>query len=330
MDGYTIMFRRHGFTLIELLVVIAIIAVLISLLLPAVQAARGAARRIQCANNLKQIGLATHMYAETHGVLPPASQGPIYQFGPLARIFPHLEQNALFNAFNFDVGLRSSGNSPVRPENLTATQAIVAAFLCPSDPSYQTVLDAQYRPASYVGSAGSGTPDSGNFLSPLADGVIFVSSMIKLAALSDGLSNTAMFSDSLIGDGSTAAGASQMDPRRHYIHLGSEQPPATRPSDAICTRESSFPVRGDRNYAWAIGRMDTTLYNHYRLPNDPQPDCYHTHVRGWKAARSGHAGGVQVGLCDGSVRFVKDSVSLPTWRALATRTGGEVISADSY
>ena len=325
------MFRpRRGFTLIELLVVIAIIGVLIALLLPAVQAAREAARRSQCTNNLKQLGLATHMYANTHGVFPPGSQGPVYQFSPLARIFPFLEQNALYAAFNFDLGLRTSGNSPVRPENLTATQTSVAVFLCPSDPSNQTVLDPQYRPANYVGCAGTGTVDDGNFLDPLADGVIFVSSTVTFAGVVDGLSCTAMFSESLVGKGTAAASAAGLDSRRQYIHLGNEQPPTTRPSEANCGLSSSFLVRGDRNYAWAIGRMDTALYNHYRLPNDPKPDCYHTHVRGWKAARGEHPGGANVGLCDGSVRFIKASIALPSWRALATRNGGEVVSADAY
>jgi len=92
--------RRAAFTLIELLVVIAIIGVLIALLLPAVQSAREAARRAQCVNNLKQLGLAVHLYADGHGMFPPASQGPIYQFSTLARLTPYLEQGGLFAALN--------------------------------------------------------------------------------------------------------------------------------------------------------------------------------------------------------------------------------------
>jgi prepilin-type N-terminal cleavage/methylation domain-containing protein/prepilin-type processing-associated H-X9-DG protein len=322
--------RPRGFTLIELLVVIAIIGVLIALLLPAVQQAREAARRTQCTNNLKQIGLALHMYADTQGCFPPGNQGPIHQFSPLARVFPYLEQNALFAAFNFDLGLRAGGNAPVRPENLTATQTVVTVFLCPSDPNNRRVLDPQYRPANYVGTVGTGVPDSGNFLDPWPDGVCFVSSAVRLADVTDGLSQTTVMSESLVGSGQNTAAGGQGDIRRQYLHLGTEQPPRTIPTPANCAMGSSFPWRGDRNYGWAVGRLDTALYNHFLRPNDQQPDCYHTHVRGWKAARSEHAGGVNVLLGDGHVQFVKDTVSLPIWRALATRSGGEVVSSDAY
>jgi len=324
---------RCGFTLIELLVVIAIIAVLIALLLPAVQAAREAARRAQCINNLKQIGLAVHMYEGIQGCFPPASQGPIYQFGPLARLFPHLEQTALFAAFNFDLGLRAGGNAPLRPENATAAGTWVATYLCPSDGNNQRILDPQYRPTNYMGNAGTGVPDDGNFLNPAADGLIFVSAVVRFADVTDGLSNTAAFSESLIGDGiNVPAGSPLQDVRVRYLHLGMEQPPTTRPSLSNCglNATSPFPWRGDRNYAWAIGRMDTSLYNHFFTPNDRRPDCYHTHVRGWKAARSNHPGGVNVLMADGSARFVKDTINPVTWRALATRNGGEVISASDF
>ncbi|WP_152053014.1 DUF1559 domain-containing protein [Tautonia marina] len=322
--------RALGFTLIELLVVIAIIGILIALLLPAVQSAREAARRIACNNNLKQIGIAMHQYHDTNGCLPPANLGPVYQFSPLARVFPFLEQAALFSAINFDLGLRAGGNAPVRPENLTATQTEVAVFLCPSDGNNRIILDPQYRPANYVASAGSGVPDDGNFLAPLADGVSFVSSLVSFANIQDGLSNTAMVSESLVGEGRDTAAGTRGDVKRQYLHLGSEQPPANRPSIENCGVGASFPWRGNRNYGWAVGRLDAALYNHFLLPNDRQPDCYHTHVRGWKAARSDHPGGVNLLFCDGHVGFLKDTVNPMTWRALATRRGGEVISADAF
>ena len=321
---------KRGFTLIELLVVIAIIAVLIALLLPAVQSAREAARRIQCGNNLKQIGIAVHMYVETSGCFPPGNLNPVYQFSPLARVFPYLEQSALFAAFNFDLGLRAGGNAPVRPENLSATRTVISLFLCPSDGEIQRILDPQYRPASYVANVGSGVPDQGNFLDPQADGVCFVNSRVRIAEVTDGLSQTCLMSESLIGHGQDAPAGAQGDVRRQYLHLGNEQPPLTRPTPENCAIGSPFPWRGDRNYGWAIGRLDATLYNHFLLPNDPHPDCYHTHVRGWKGARSAHPGGVNVLFCDGHVQLIKDSVQLSIWRSLATRRGGEVISADAY
>ena len=321
---------RRGFTLIELLVVIAIIGVLVSLLLPAVQQARESARRSQCVNNLKQLGIAMQMYADTNGSLPPANLGPVHQFSPLARLFPHLEQAALYNAFNFNLGLRAGGNAPVRPENLTATQTVVAVFLCPSDPSNDVVLDPEYRPGNYVANAGSGMKDDGNFLDPTPDGVCFAGRAARLSEIRDGLSQTCLLSESLVGDGQNLPAGAQGNVRRQYIHLGSEQPPMTRPNPANCAIGSPFPWRGNRNYGWAIGRLDAALYNHVLRPNDPAPDCYHTHVRGWKAARAEHPGGVNVLFCDGHVQFIKDSVAIDVWRALATRRGGEVVSADAY
>ncbi len=323
------MIKRKAFTLIELLVVIAIIGVLVSLLLPAVQSAREAARRAQCLNNLKQLGIAMHIYTDTHGCFPPGNLGPVFQSSPLARIFPYLENNALYSAFNFTLGLRSGANSPVRPENLTATQTVVSVFLCPSDPNNQLVHNPQYRPGNYVACVGSGVPDNGSFLNPTPDGLCFAGSSVPISSVRDGLSNTALVSESLVGSGQDSAAGSVGDVMTQYLHLGSEMPPTTSPSLANCSVGSSFPWKGDRNYGWAIGRIDTTLYNHYLLPNDRRPDCYHTHVRGWKASRSAHSGGVNLLFADGHVQFVKDSIDMATWRAVATRKGGEAISADS-
>jgi len=322
---------RQGFTLIELLVVIAIIAVLIALLLPAVQAAREAARRAQCVNNLKQIGLAVHLYESTHGVFPPSSQGPVYQFSALARLLPFLEQSSLLAALNFDLGLRANGNAPIQPANTTATRTAVATYLCPSDPNAQRIFDPMLRPFNYSGCAGDGLVDDGATIPPFANGVIFISAVVRFAEVTDGLSQTVAVAETLIGSGVTSVppGASG-DPRTQHRELGDAVPPLIRPTAETCAISSSFPWGGNRNYGWAIGRTDGTIYNHVLLPNDPQPDCFHAHIRGWKAARSNHPGGVNALLADGSVRFVKNTVALPVWRGLATRSGGEVLSADAY
>ena len=322
---------RRGFTLIELLVVIAIIGLLVALLLPAVQQAREAARRSQCANHLRQLGLACHNYYDVHQMFPPPVQTPIYTFSLQARVFPYLGAEAVFESFNFDLGLRAGANAPVRVENSSATRTVVDYFLCPSDTGKTLVLEPDSRPTNYVGNAGSGENDSGSFFN--ADGVVFRRSTIRMADITDGLTKTALLSESVVGNGqSSPAGSPQRDPLRQYIHLGNKFPPdeppvEPRPSASNCDPLGSFDWQGNRNASWAMGRMDMSLYNHFYLPNDKRPDCLHTHKRGWKAARSLHTGGVHVLTCAGDARFVANTTSLSVWRALATRAGDEIVAS---
>ncbi len=330
--------HRQGFTLIELLVVIAIIGVLIALLLPAVQAAREAARRAQCLNNLKQLGLATHMYHDLFHVLPRGSDTHEYTFSPLARIFPHIEGNALFDSLNFDVGLRYSPSSgignQVRAENTTVTLAMVKTFLCPSDGGNEIIAENQWRPANYVSNSGSAADPIllqldwrswGN----RQDGVIYHQSQIGFNVIRDGLSQTALMSESIVGDPNAPSGPGPHNPELYHYMTNAAFPPIV-PTEERCQPGGSGPWRGGRNVSWALGRLDATLYNHYLPPNADRPDCLGVISVGWKTARSYHPGGVNMLFCDGSVRFVKDTINLQTWRALATRNGREVISADQF
>ena len=206
--------RRSAFTLIELLVVIAIIAVLIALLLPAVQAAREAARRAQCTNNLKQLGLAVHNYLTVTNVLPMQSMYPAsarisssgWSYGwPLA-LLPNLEQTPLFNAFNFSIGVPGLGTDPGYVIGNTTVEFVqLAALICPSD---GTVIrpQAPWGATNYVGNMGgpgefnamTGTiVPVGGWISGWGDAQNF--GPIPLAAITDGTSNTALFSERLMG-----------------------------------------------------------------------------------------------------------------------------------
>ena len=192
--------RRSGFTLIELLVVIAIIAVLIALLLPAVQSAREAARRIQCVNNCKQIGLALHNYVESRNVLPGADMVfNVTELSALTNILPYLEQSNIYNSVNMAFSYQD-------PQNTTAMYAVVNGFVCPSDlPSAVPALGAQ---TNYMANMGSGivwqSAIGPNVGLPDPNGVFYGNSSTRFAAITDGLSNTSFYSERVLADGNNS------------------------------------------------------------------------------------------------------------------------------
>ena len=370
--------RRHsrlGFTLIELLVVIAIIAVLIALLLPAVQAAREAARRAQCVNNLKQIGLALHNYHSVNNSFPigidanrelatdPTSIYMWDAWSPQAQLLPFVEQNPLYNAANFSY-------APVYADayaiNSTVSLAVIASFLCPSDPNLGS---AQARINSYYGSYGTTVSSLYNYTAAPnlstrdSTGLFTYLKAYSLADVVDGTSQTVGFGESLAGDGKAnrpgSTGNANASRYRGNIVMGSygEVTGISYSSQADnaflnasgvlaalakcrqVAQTDGTAISDMRGYRWAFGVAGMTLFNTVQPPNDTingcrgdnscGPGCYPDQSFSM-ALSSQHAGGANVMMTDGSVHFIKSTIAQRTWWSIGTRNGSEVVSADSY
>jgi prepilin-type N-terminal cleavage/methylation domain-containing protein/prepilin-type processing-associated H-X9-DG protein len=328
--------RMGGFTLIELLIVISITGVLAGLLLPAVQAAREAARRAKCANNLKQLGLALANYEGASGsypyhlpytdrteVGPPPADRAEY-FSVQSRLLPYMEQTTLFNAINFDIEPYPVANVSPHPTNLTACRTTVGSFLCPSD-GIATGSRNSYRANLGVGPALSThaeSPDSGN-------GFFTYPGQIGPANIPDGLSHTVAMSERLCGTGSK----DRIVPERDFGDLSSYPNAVFDTADTALgwcrvAGRSKFPGFSKAGWTWYISGREHTSYTHTQEPNGSVPDGLNQGYNpGWgvATARSWHSGGVNAVMGDGSVRFVSEHVERRVWRGLGTRNGGELV-----
>jgi prepilin-type N-terminal cleavage/methylation domain-containing protein len=295
---------RRGFTLIELLVVIAIIAVLIALLLPAVQQAREAARRTQCKNNLKQIGLALHNYHDVHRMFPsgwiavddtgaPSAHEGTSGVGWAAMILPYIEQANVYSQFNASLPLTD-------PANASFLRNQIPGYKCPSDsqPEYFTIAEegggadlAELPIANYIGCFGTeeldGCENAPGDLPVMADGtcqgdgIFYHNSSVRISSITDGTTNTYM-----VGERKTVA-------RLDWY-----------------TTWPGMIAEGEEAFQRVCGSADHT-------PNHPS-----THFDDFS---SHHTGGAQFCLGDGSVRFISENIDRGVYQALATIQGSEVI-----
>jgi prepilin-type N-terminal cleavage/methylation domain len=307
---------RSGFTLVELLVVIAIIGILIALLLPAVQAAREAARRAQCTNHVRQWGLGVHMYTDVNNEMIPYGAtmpgGPllnVQRHGLVPRLFPYIEQKPLADIYDFSIPFHAQPNNQAGDTSTTSTavyveNASISIVWCPSDrPENRIGRNETYGRirGNYVGCHGNrqythadGARDTPN---PFYGSVFWLNKQIGLSAITDGTSNTIMFSELLLTENT------QDQDKRGDIY-----------NDERCGG-GFMTITGPNSSTPDVMYPGTCI-------NTRDRPCTETEGTEYYAARSSHSGGVNVGMADGSVKFVSNSVALATWQNASTIQDG--------
>lgn len=343
-----------AFTLVELLVVIAIIGILIALLLPAVQSAREAARRMQCSNNMKQLSLAMHNYHDAYRMFPILGNEIRYDqtvskdgYSIQARLLPFIEQIALSGKIDYKKplwgggsGFFGNGGSEEEQAHYDAILDLAANplsfMLCPSEsrePMFTHKSGWTASGGNYVFSYGSGT---GTYYDAASrtDGLFYVGCKPAMSTMADGTSNTIVLSECRFGIGleSYTGQLAPRDWKDYMLRAGASVigAPASKtdpePDLYAFAQNWSGLWRCDRQYPWISERLYATGFTAFLAPNDKAPDYWISSNIGYYAARAYHTGGVNASMGDGSVKFVSDTVDLQSWRAYSTVNGGESAS----
>jgi prepilin-type processing-associated H-X9-DG protein len=299
--------RRHrgrsALTLFDLIVVMAALSVGFGLFLPGLNRIRERAARSQSANNLKQLALACHNYYDVNGTFPPGVDDK--GFSATSRLLPYIEQDNLYQLIDFTKPIDAK-------ENAEARSIRIKVLLNPRDP-IRSVND-DYGATNYLFSAGTNASLVNN------NGVFYKNSKIQFPQITDGTSNTIMIGETLKGDD----GLKAMDLGRQYVLLKKEALEGLKDDAGVQDWADDKNIAADRCASWMDGRFLQGTFTTTRKVNDDKPDVSCGGEGGWSGLRS-VGRGVNVALCDGSVRFIDVKVDLAIWKALATRDGGEVI-----
>jgi prepilin-type N-terminal cleavage/methylation domain-containing protein len=293
--------RRQGFTLLQLLVVLAIFAILLGLLLPAIQKVREAASRMQSTNNLKQVALGCLNYESTNGTLPPGKD--VNNYSAFVYVMPYLEANNLLQGIDKKKPLDETS------ENIRARR--IKMFESPRD---NGAPPSAFGPTNYLFVAGAKPDLKDN------DGLFYTESKTKLVDVTDGISNTLLAIETLRGDG----GKQALDVRRQNVRLDADALAKIKEDAGVDDFANNRNIAGNRGGSWMDGRFLQSTFTGTRTLNDARPDVDCGGQGGLSGVRTDWLDSV-VAFGDGSVRTIKSTTELSVWKALCTRNGGEVI-----
>jgi prepilin-type N-terminal cleavage/methylation domain-containing protein/prepilin-type processing-associated H-X9-DG protein len=335
--------RARAFTLVELLVVIAIIAILVLLLLPAINAAREAARRMQCTNKQRQMLLAVLNYESARRVFPGLGATSNASFSVQAKLLPFYEEKSLHDLIDFaqPLTIGAGGSQKLNPAHDLPARTVLPLLLCPTDS--QTPLFTKssvgigqaFAGTSYMVCTGSGVGTTYDTRAE-TDGMAWWGSKVRQREVKDGLSKTVFITETLLGMDDNTTGATPRNPLRQMAQFpgggmgaagqGFTSPASLKANPHLQTVAfTATSWSGFRGGAWMWGREHTTTFNTYAPPNAPHPDVMKNGF-GWFAPRSLHPGGANAAFLDGTVHWLSDDIDLTVYRGLGTRAGGETMS----